>query len=91
LIASGLVGETAGQGDPFLADKAWWYVTLLTFGYMISRGLAKARPRRLSSVSARAATVIDGLAITCAGGARSTGGEQLHDTAFDLARRAAEH
>ena len=42
MIASGLVGETAGRGDPFLADKAWWYVTLLTFGYMISRALTKA-------------------------------------------------
>lgn len=42
LIASSLVGETAGRGDPFLADKAWLYITLLTIGYMISRGLAKA-------------------------------------------------
>jgi hypothetical protein len=42
LIASNLVGNTDGQGDPFLADKAWLYVTLLTIGYMISRGLAKA-------------------------------------------------
>ncbi|HZS21678.1 MAG TPA: hypothetical protein VFA63_11925 [Pseudonocardiaceae bacterium] len=42
MIASGLVGETAGRGDPFLADKAWCYVTLLTFGYMISRGLVNA-------------------------------------------------
>ena len=25
-----------------LADQAWLYVTLLTIGYMISRGLAKA-------------------------------------------------
>jgi hypothetical protein len=29
----------------FLADKAWFYVTLLTIGYMISRGLAKAGTR----------------------------------------------
>ena len=29
----------------FLADKAWFYVTLLTVGYMISRGLAKAGSR----------------------------------------------
>jgi hypothetical protein len=42
LIASNLVGNTDGQSDPFLADKAWLYVTLLTIGYMISRGLAKA-------------------------------------------------
>ena len=31
--------------DVFLADKAWFYVTLLTIGYMISRGLAKAGSR----------------------------------------------
>jgi cell division septation protein DedD len=45
LIASNLVGETDGRGDPFLADKAWLYITLLTIGYMISRGLAKAGSR----------------------------------------------
>ena len=29
----------------FLADKAWFYITLLTIGYLISRGLAKAGGR----------------------------------------------
>jgi hypothetical protein len=42
LIASFLVGDADGRGDVFLADKAWFYVTLLTIGYLISRGLAKA-------------------------------------------------
>jgi len=42
LLASALVGDTEGRGDVFLADQAWFYVTLLTIGYMISRGLAKA-------------------------------------------------
>jgi hypothetical protein len=42
LLASVLVGDTVGRGDVFLADQAWFYVTLLTIGYMISRGLAKA-------------------------------------------------
>jgi len=42
LIASQAVGERDGQGDIFAADKAWWYITLLTIGYLISRGLAKA-------------------------------------------------
>ena len=42
LLASALVGDTDGRGDVFLADQAWLYVTLLTIGYMISRGLAKA-------------------------------------------------
>ena len=31
--------------DIFAAHKAWWYITLLTIGYMISRGLAKAGSR----------------------------------------------
>ena len=47
LIASYTVGDGAANNgsDYFAADKAWWYVTLLTIGYMISRGLAKAGSR----------------------------------------------
>jgi hypothetical protein len=30
LIASALVGDTDGRGDVFLADQAWFYITLLT-------------------------------------------------------------
>jgi hypothetical protein len=45
LVASALVGESDGRGDVFLADKAWFYVTLLTIGYLVSRGLAKAGSR----------------------------------------------
>ena len=45
LVASALVGESDGRGDVFLADKAWFYVTLLTVGYLVSRGLAKAGSR----------------------------------------------
>ena len=47
LIASYVVGDRAANdgSDIFAADKAWWYVTLLTIGYMISRGLAKAGSR----------------------------------------------
>jgi hypothetical protein len=45
LVASALVGDSEGRGDVFLADKAWFYVTLLTIGYMVSRGLAKAGSR----------------------------------------------
>ena len=45
LIASALVGDSDGRGDVFLADKAWFYVTLLAVGYMISRGLAKSGVR----------------------------------------------
>ena len=45
LVASALVGDSDGRGDVFLADKAWFYVTLLAVGYMVSRGLAKAGVR----------------------------------------------
>ena len=45
LIASFLVGDADGGGDVFLADRAWFYVTLLTIGYLISRGLAEAGGR----------------------------------------------
>ena len=47
LIASNAVGDGAADngGDYFAADKAWWYITLLTIGYMVSRGLAKAGSR----------------------------------------------
>ena len=47
LIASYVVGDRANNDgvDIFAADKAWWYITLLTIGYLISRGLAKAGSR----------------------------------------------
>ena len=47
LIASNVVGDRAANdgSDIFAADKAWWYITLLTIGYMVSRGLAKAGSR----------------------------------------------
>ncbi|MGZ4274366.1 MAG: hypothetical protein ACXVRP_11470 [Solirubrobacteraceae bacterium] len=45
LIASNVVGLDENQRDYFPADRAWLYVTLLTIGYMISRGLAKAGNR----------------------------------------------
>jgi hypothetical protein len=42
LLASYLVKTTDGHTDYFQADKAWFYVVLLSIGYMVSRGLAKA-------------------------------------------------
>ncbi|MGN9813425.1 hypothetical protein ACTMSW_29250 [Micromonospora sp. BQ11] len=47
LIASNAVGDGAADNgsDYFAADKAWWYITLLTIGYLISRGLAKSGSR----------------------------------------------
>jgi hypothetical protein len=47
LIASYVVGDRANNDgtDIFAADKAWWYITLLTIGYLVSRGLAKSGSR----------------------------------------------
>ena len=45
LLASLLVGRGDGHEDYFRADRAWWYIVLLTIGYMVSRGLAKSGSR----------------------------------------------
>jgi len=55
LIASLVVdgngnGDNGGAGDYFRADRAWFYVVLLTIGYMVSRGLAKAGSREHADV-----------------------------------------
>jgi len=49
LIASQIVtsGNGSGSGadnngDAFNASRAWLYITILTVGYMVSRGFAKA-------------------------------------------------
>ena len=43
LIAAALVDEKNAGG--FGAAQAWLYVTILTLGYMLSRGLAKSGSR----------------------------------------------
>jgi len=47
LIASKVLGDGNAENgaDYFAADKAWWYITLLTIGYLVSRGLAKSGSR----------------------------------------------
>lgn len=45
LIAGNSIEKSEGGSDYFAADKVWLYVTILTIGYMISRGLAKAGSR----------------------------------------------
>ena len=42
LIAGFVVEGEEGGADYFAADKVWLYATLLTIGYMVSRGLAKS-------------------------------------------------
>ena len=51
LIAAGIVDEANAGG--FGAQEAWLYVTLLTVGYMISRGLAKSGSREPFTVDDR--------------------------------------
>jgi hypothetical protein len=43
LIAAAVVDETNAGG--FGARQAWLYVTILTVGYMVSRGIAKSGSR----------------------------------------------
>ncbi|MCU1592902.1 MAG: sle [Frankiales bacterium] len=48
LIAAQTIGDdsTAGKGgDYFRADTAFLYITIVTVGYLISRGLAKSGSR----------------------------------------------
>ncbi len=45
LIAGNSIEGKDGGADYFAGDKVWLYATILTVGYMISRGLAKAGSR----------------------------------------------
>jgi hypothetical protein len=49
ILIAGAVTKASSYGadhDPFRADRVWLYVTVLTVGYMISRGIAKAGSRQ---------------------------------------------
>jgi hypothetical protein len=50
LVASFLVSTTDAHEDYFRADRAWFYVVLLSIGYMVSRGLAKSGSRHHEDV-----------------------------------------
>ena len=45
IITAVVVDGDANTADPFNAEQALRYITFLTIGYMISRGLAKAGSR----------------------------------------------
>jgi uncharacterized MAPEG superfamily protein len=45
LIAGNSIEGEEGGADIFAADKVWLYITILTVGYMISRGIAKSGAR----------------------------------------------
>jgi hypothetical protein len=44
ILIAGLIVDNAGDGG-LGASKVWLYATILTVGYMVSRGLAKAGSR----------------------------------------------
>jgi hypothetical protein len=49
LLIAGAVTKASQYGanhDAFRADRVWLYATILTIGYMVSRGLAKAGSRQ---------------------------------------------
>jgi len=45
VLIAAAVTDSGDDGQGFGASSAWLYVTLLTIGYMISRGLAKSGSR----------------------------------------------
>ena len=45
VLVAAAVTDNGDDGQGFGARSAWLYVTLLSIGYMISRGLAKAGSR----------------------------------------------
>jgi len=46
ILIAGLATKTGtGHDDRLIANNVWLYVTILTVGYMISRGLAKSGSR----------------------------------------------
>ena len=45
VLVAAAVTDNGDDGQGFGARSAWLYVTLLTIGYMISRGLAKSGSR----------------------------------------------
>jgi hypothetical protein len=45
LIAGNTIEIAEGGTDYFAADKVWLYITVLTVGYMLSRGIAKSGVR----------------------------------------------
>ncbi|MEU5950547.1 hypothetical protein ABZ793_34100 [Micromonospora sp. NPDC047465] len=54
LAASQLVGKNSAGVDIFRAPNAWFMITLLTLGYLGSRGLAKAGSNWRSSEERKA-------------------------------------
>ena len=45
IFLTAAVVDEAGDGPGFSADTAWFYVVLLSIGFMVSRGLARINGR----------------------------------------------
>ena len=45
LLASYLVQTTDAHEDYFRADRAWFYIVIVTVAYIVSRGIAKSGSR----------------------------------------------
>jgi hypothetical protein len=45
ILIAGAVIKEKDNVDAFRADKVWLYITILTVGYMVARGLAKSGSR----------------------------------------------
>ncbi len=45
IVIGVLIASAMTDASDFGAQEAWFYVTLLTIGYMVSRGLAKSGSR----------------------------------------------
>jgi hypothetical protein len=46
ILISGAITDADGHPDRLVSDQVWLFATILTVGYMISRGLAKAGSRQ---------------------------------------------
>ena len=44
-VVAVLIASAVTDASDFGAQEAWFYITLLTIGYMVSRGLAKSGSR----------------------------------------------
>jgi hypothetical protein len=50
LVIAGGVTSGGHAHDVFMANKVWLYVTIVTVGYLVSRGLAKSGSREPYSI-----------------------------------------
>ena len=83
LIAAAVIGNNDSGFDHFTSEKAWLYATLLTIGYLLSRGLAKSgSPERYTpDTQSDSGDASSGERVTKAVQVLKDGDLQEHDTA----------